>query len=149
MIGLATLISGLVFGLGLVVSGLINPAKVVAFLDVSGAWDPSLALTMATAVAVTGIGYRLAFARGAPVLTEKFQIPSAAGVDARLIGGAAIFGAGWGLVGFCPGPALAASGLGSVPALVFTAALLVGMATARQLNRIQTAAASLGEAKKA
>ncbi len=131
MQALATFVSGVVFGLGLCVSGLVNPSKVQAFLDVTGQWDPSLAVTMATAVLTTGLGYRLVFARGTPIFATKFQIPAAGTVDPYLLAGAAIFGVGWGLVGFCPGPALAALSLGTPPAFIFVSAMLAGMAIAR------------------
>lgn len=132
---LATLISGLLFGLGLCVSGLVNPAKVQAFLDIAGDWDPSLAFTMAGAVIVTGVGYRLAFKRGTPLFANVFQIPPAGVIDRKLITGAAIFGIGWGLVGFCPGPAITSLAFGLTPVFVFVAAMLVGMAVARQLAK--------------
>ncbi len=131
---LATLISGLLFGLGLCVSGLINPAKVQAFLDIAGAWDPSLLITMAAAVVVTGLGYRVAFAREKPLFETVFHVPPTGAVDRRLLAGATLFGIGWGLVGFCPGPAVAALALGITPAIIFVAAMLAGMALARQLT---------------
>ena len=131
---MATFLSGLIFGLGLVVSGLINPAKVLNFLDVAGPWDPSLAITMAAAVGVTGLGYRFAFAKGKPILGETFQLPTASAIDARLLAGAALFGIGWGLVGYCPGPAIAGLSLGASSTVVFVAAMLAGMAIARQLT---------------
>jgi uncharacterized membrane protein YedE/YeeE len=131
MQAIATFTSGLLFGLGLVVSGLVNPAKVLNFLDVTGNWDVSLALTMAAAVVTTGLGYRLAMANPAPLFASGFQLPTAIAIDARLIIGAAIFGIGWGLVGYCPGPAIAALSLGSVSTLAFVAAMLAGMAIAR------------------
>ena len=141
---LATLAAGLLFGLGLSVSGLVNPAKVLAFLDIAGDWDPSLAVTMACAVGVTFLGYRLAFARGAPLFADTFQIPTQvptlADIDRRLVSGAALFGIGWGLVGFCPGPAIAALSLGLQPAFVFVAAMLAGMALARLSGRRAPAA---------
>jgi uncharacterized membrane protein YedE/YeeE len=130
---IATFVSGLLFGLGLCLSGLVNPAKVQSFLDIAGAWDPSLAITMATAVLITWAGYRIVFARRVPLFAGSFQIPPSSGVDARLIAGAAIFGVGWGLVGFCPGPAITALSLASWPAVVFVLAMLAGMGTARQL----------------
>jgi uncharacterized membrane protein YedE/YeeE len=131
MTALATFVSGIIFGLGLVVSGLINPSKVIGFLDLVGSWDPSLAITMVVAALVTGVGYRLTFRRGAPWLSAKFKLPQATKADTRLITGAGIFGIGWGLAGFCPGPALAAAALGYVPALIFTASMIVGMVAAR------------------
>ncbi|HVZ04076.1 DUF6691 family protein [Hyphomicrobium sp.] len=138
-----TFIAGLLFGLGLVVSGLANPEKVQAFLDVAGHWDASLAVTMAVAVAITAAGYRAAFVRGKPWLSAGFQMPRSKAIDAPLIGGAVIFGIGWGLSGFCPGPAIVAAALGLTPAVVFVGAMLVGMMIARLFaSRSSTAAKS-------
>ena len=106
---LAALLSGLLFGAGLTISQMVNPAKVAGFLDVAGDWDPSLALVMGGALTVTAICYRLTMRRGAPLLASDFRLPTAEDVDARLIGGAALFGVGWGLAGFCPGPAIAST----------------------------------------
>jgi len=131
----STFVVGTLFGLGLVVSGLINPAKVLNFLDLAGTWDPSLAFTMAAAVLVTAIGYRVVFQRRAPLLAGSFQLPAASDLDARLIGGAALFGIGWGLVGFCPGPAVAALSSGMTSPIVFVGAMLAGMALARMLDK--------------
>ena len=131
---LATFLSGLLFGLGLVVSSLINPAKVLNFLDIAGSWDPSLALTMGTAVLTTAAGYRLAFTKGAPAFAAAFHLPTATAIDARLISGAALFGIGWGLVGYCPGPAIAALSSGSASTALFVVAMLAGMALARGLT---------------
>lgn len=130
---LANLVSGLLFGAGLVVSGLINPAKVLNFLDVAGSWDPSLAFTMAGAVVTAAIGYRLVFARGRPLLEPAFQTPSASAIDQPLVAGAALFGIGWGLVGYCPGPAVAGLALGGTPTLIFVIAMVAGMVLARTL----------------
>lgn len=139
---IATLISGLLFGLGLCVSGLINPAKVLAFLDLAGAWDPSLAITMACAVVTTAIGYRIAFRSGAPLFGSSFQIPTLQEIDRTLVGGAALFGIGWGLIGFCPGPAIAALATQSISAVVFVAAMLAGMFTARNFSWARGSSAS-------
>ena len=128
-------VAGLLFSLGLIVSGLINPAKVQNFLDVAGSWDPSLAFTMAAAIITTALGYRLAFRSSKPLFADAFQLPTAKAIDARLIGGAAVFGIGWGLIGFCPGPAVAALSTASTSAFVFVAAMLVGMFLARTLER--------------
>lgn len=130
----ASLLSGVLFGLGLVVSGLINPAKVQAFLDIAGAWDPSLAVTMAAAVVTTALGYRLAFAAGRPVFDRGFHIPPQSAIDVRLLAGAALFGIGWGLVGYCPGPAIAALSLGPTSTAPFVVAMLAGMALARAVQ---------------
>lgn len=138
--------SGLVFGLGLVVSGMADPAKVLNFLDLAGSWDPSLAFVMAGAVVVTFVGYRLAFARKAPLLMESFDVPSAKDIDLRLVGGAAMFGIGWGIGGLCPGPALTALPLLAPGTLVFVPAMLIGIwagVRAREafaLSRIQKGA---------
>lgn len=125
---LAAFAAGLIFGLGLIISQMFNPAKVLAFLDVTGRWDPSLAFVMAGAIAVSGLGYLVARRRGAPILAAELQIPKRGALDARLVVGAAIFGVGWGLAGLCPGPAVLALTLGGSKAFVFFAAMLVGMA---------------------
>lgn len=128
-----TFFASLLFGLGLVVSGLANPAKVQNFLDIAGAWDPSLVFTMAAAILVTGLGYVLVFKRGRPVFSEAFQLPTATRIDLKLLSGAALFGIGWGLVGYCPGPALVALPLGNLGTYLFVGAMLVGMLAARLL----------------
>jgi len=119
--------SGLIFGLGLIVSQMINPAKVLAFLDIFGSWDPSLAFVMAGAVASSAAGYIYARRRGRPVFAQQLEIPTRLHLEPRLLSGAAIFGLGWGLVGLCPGPALTILSLGLWQAFVFVAALLAGM----------------------
>lgn len=128
---LSALIAGLVFGAGLAISQMMNPVKVLGFLDIAGipngAWDPSLAFVMAGALAVTIPGYLLARKRTAPVCEERFSWPTTMAVDGKLILGALIFGAGWGLVGFCPGPAVAAMLTGGVKAIGFATAMLAGM----------------------
>ncbi|SFD13367.1 hypothetical protein SAMN05428997_118107 [Bosea sp. CRIB-10] len=134
---LVQFVIGLVFGLGLILAGMANPAKVLNFLDLAaipaGRWDASLIFVMAGGVAVAMLGYRLAFLRERPLLAERFSLPGASRPDARLVTGAALFGIGWGLAGFCPGPALVAALTGGLPALVFLAAMLAGMALARRL----------------
>lgn len=124
---LMNLCAGLIFGLGLFLSGLANPAKVLSFLDVAGAWDPSLALAMAAAVTVTALGYRLAFTRSKPTFEATYHLPTATSIDARLLAGAAIFGIGWGLSGYCPGPAIASLPLQNPGTYVFVATMLLGM----------------------
>ena len=124
---LASLLAGVVFGLGLVISGLANPAKVLNFLDVAGAWDPSLAFVMAGAVATTWLGYRLVLARPKPAYDTRFHLPGSTAIDGRLLAGAAVFGVGWGLAGYCPGPAITALPLLNPATLVFVAAMLLGM----------------------
>jgi uncharacterized membrane protein YedE/YeeE len=125
---LAALLSGLLFGAGLTISQMVNPAKVAGFLDVAGDWDPSLALVMGGALTVTAICYRLTMRRGAPLLASDFRLPTAEDVDARLIGGAALFGVGWGLAGFCPGPAIASLAYGIWQTALFVLAMVAAMA---------------------
>ncbi|MCV6902047.1 MAG: YeeE/YedE family protein [Achromobacter xylosoxidans] len=131
-------IAGLVFGLGLIVSGMANPAKVLGFLDLTGAWDPSLALVMGGALAVTAVGFTWLRRRRVSVSGEPMQWPGATRLDWRLALGSLTFGAGWGLAGFCPGPALVAAAAGVREALVFVAAMAAGMALfsiVRHFNR--------------
>lgn len=128
---LVSFAAGAVFGLGLTVSRMIDPAKVLGFLDVAGDWDPSLALVMAAALTMMAIAYRVAGLRRVPLLAETFQIPSRRDVDARLVGGAILFGVGWGLVGLCPGPAVSGLALGRYEVVVFVVAMLAGMAAQR------------------
>ncbi len=130
---LVNLALGLLFGVGLVVSGMSNPAKVLNFLDLFGSFDPSLAFVMGGAVLVAFIGYRLALRREKPVLAARFQLPTRRDIDTRLIVGPALFGIGWGLGGFCPGPAFTALGLGAAGTLVFVPAMFAGMWAARAL----------------
>lgn len=128
---LFTLAAGLIFGLGLTISQMVNPAKVIAFFDVAGAWDPSLALVMAGALAVTFVGYRIAWRWKAPLFDASFHLPTTTAIDARLISGAALFGVGWGLAGYCPAPAVAAIGLGQTHTFLFIVAMVAGMALYR------------------
>lgn len=130
----AALASGLVFGLGLAVSGMMNPARVIGFLDVAGDWDPTLAFVMGGALLVAVPAYRLIPKRERPVLEEEFSLPRKEAVDTPLVGGSVLFGVGWGLVGFCPGPAIAALGTGLVPVFAFVAAMLAGMALHARLK---------------
>jgi len=120
-------LSGLLFGLGLIVSGMANPAKIIGFLDLSGRWDPSLALVMAGAVAVGVCAFFVAGRRTRSLLGAQMQLPAARRIDARLVGGGLVFGVGWGIAGFCPGPGLVALGMGEAKAAAFVAAMLVGM----------------------
>lgn len=124
----AASIAGLLFGLGLTLSRMIDPAKVLGFLDVAGRWDLSLALVMAGAAGTAAVGFRFVLGRRAPLFAEAFTLPTARRVDRRLLGGAAVFGVGWGLAGLCPGPALADLGLVAWPVFIFVAAMLAGMA---------------------
>lgn len=122
---------GLLFGVGLVISGMSDPAKVLNFLDLAGTWDPSLAFVMGGAVIVAFFGYRLVLKRDRPVVGSKFHIPSRTDLEPRIFVGPAIFGFGWGLSGFCPGAALTAIGLVAPGTLVFVPAMFVGMWAAR------------------
>jgi len=127
MKALLALIAGLVFGVGLGVSGMTQPTKVVGFLDVAGAWDPSLAFVMAGAIGVHAVGVWLAKRRTAPILGDSFAWPTQTGVDRTLVLGAGVFGVGWGLGGFCPGPGLVGAASGNLGALAFVAAMAAGM----------------------
>lgn len=120
-------LAGLVFGLGLVISGMADPAKVLNFLDLAGTWDPSLAFVMAGATVTAFIGYRLVWRRSVPVLEPRFDLPTNARIDRPLILGAALFGIGWGIGGFCPGPAWTALPLMAPGTLVFLPAMLLGL----------------------
>jgi uncharacterized membrane protein YedE/YeeE len=128
---LGGLTAGLLFGAGLSISGMINPAKVIGFLDIAGAWDPSLAFVMLGAVAVTAIGYRTVLRRGQPMFEPRFTLPTRRDIDPSLLLGASLFGIGWGLGGYCPGPALAGLGFGGPETYAFVAAMLAGMIAAR------------------
>lgn len=123
----SALVAGLVFGLGLIVSGMANPAKVQNFLDLYGSWDPSLAFVMGGAIAVSMPGFWMARTRLKPLFADLFQWPTATQMDSRLLSGAATFGVGWGLGGFCPGPAVAAVPLMAPGTLAFIPAMLAGM----------------------
>jgi uncharacterized protein len=125
---LVALFSGVLFGLGLVVSGMVNPAKVLGFLDIAGDWDPTLAFVMGGALLVAVPAFRVILKRPRPVLAEEFDLPAKKDLDARLLAGSALFGVGWGLAGFCPGPAVTALASGLAPVFVFVAAMVAGMA---------------------
>lgn len=126
------LLSGLIFGFGLIISGMSDPAKVLNFLDVFGTWDPSLAFVMGGAIAVTMPGfYLLTSQRDKPFFHPQFHIPTRSEIDPKLLSGAAIFGVGWGLGGFCPGPALTALPIGASGTLIFVPFMLIGMWLAR------------------
>jgi uncharacterized protein len=124
-------IAGFLFGLGLVIGGMANPAKVLNFLDLAGSWDPSLAFVMAGAVAVTFIGYKLVFHQPRPLFAARFHLPEIEQINRRLVLGAATFGVGWGLSGFCPGPAITSLPLLAKGTLVFVPAMLCGMIVTR------------------
>ena len=125
---LTEFIVGLLFGLGLILSGMTDPGKVIGFLDLWGAWDPSLALVMGGAIAVGFFAFALARRRTRAFLGSAMQLPTRRDIDRPLVVGSLVFGVGWGLAGFCPGPALVSAGAGQVQALVFTLAMLAGMA---------------------
>jgi len=127
------LTAGTLFGLGLVVSGMSNPAKVIGFLDVAGSWDPTLLVVMAGALAVTIPGFRLLKSRPRPLFADAFQWPARKDLDARLLGGAALFGVGWGIAGFCPGPAFTALATGRPDVLLFVGAMVGGAGLHRLL----------------
>jgi uncharacterized membrane protein YedE/YeeE len=125
-------LAGLIFGIGLALSGMLDPARVIGFLDISrGAWDPTLVFVLGGAVSVAALGFALAGRRKAPVFDASFHLPASKAIDARLLGGAALFGVGWGLVGYCPGPAIASLGFAGQSAAIFTLAMVGGMVVAR------------------
>jgi uncharacterized membrane protein YedE/YeeE len=133
---LVGLLSGIVFGLGLGLSQMVDPNKVLNFLDVAGAWDPSLMLVLGGAVGVAALGYRLVMRLPAPLLGERFHFSHATAIDAPLLVGALLFGVGWGLAGYCPGPAIASLGFGNPEALWLLPAMLAGIGLHRwQLRR--------------
>lgn len=129
------LLAGAVFGIGLIVSGMANPAKVLGFLDLFGNWDPSLAFVMGGAILVGVLAFALARRRTVSLLGLQMRMPASTQVDRRLVGGGLLFGMGWGLAGFCPGPALVALGMGEHKAVVFVAAMLAGMVLFELLER--------------
>ncbi len=125
---LAAALSGIIFGLGLAVSQMVNPAKIQNFLDIAGNWDPSLAFVMGGALIVTFAAFRLIHGRGQPIFAASFAEAGSGAIDARLVGGSVVFGIGWGLVGFCPGPAIASLAYGMTESLIFVVAMAVGAA---------------------
>ncbi len=134
-LSLAALASGALFGTGLAMSGMTDPRRVLGFLDLFGDFDPTLMFVLGGAVATTMLLFRFVLRRGSPVLAATFHLSTLKGVDRRLLGGAAIFGIGWGIAGYCPGPALAGLGVGSIEALWFVPALLAGLLLHRLVNR--------------
>jgi uncharacterized membrane protein YedE/YeeE len=135
MRALAAFVAGLVFGLGLIVSGMADPSKVLGFLDIAGKWDPSLAFVMVGAIGVSLVAFRVAGKRAGPLLGGAFHLPTAKQIDRRLVVGSLVFGVGWGLAGFCPAPAVVAYGAGYFKAVVFVLAMLAGMAIYELLER--------------
>lgn len=138
----STYLIGLIFGVGISISGMANPAKVLNFFDIAGTWDPSLVFVMGGAVVVAFFGYRIVLRRPAPVLDAKFHLPDNPRIDARLVGGSALFGVGWGIAGFCPGGALPALGTGQIDVFVFVAALIAGIFAAKGLMALTHARAA-------
>ncbi len=134
---LSALLVGLVFGVGIAISGMINPAKVLNFFDIAGTWDPSLIFVMGGALLTTFIGYRLVLKRPGPIVEAEFKLPTNRVIDARLIGGSAVFGLGWGIAGFCPGAAVPALGSGRYEVVAFVAALLAGLGVAKTIQTKQ------------
>lgn len=134
---LSALVSGLLFGVGLTLSGMLNPTKVQDFLDFTGSWDPSLALVMGGALLVTFFAFPRILKRPHPLFATRFHVPMGRHIDGPLLAGAVLFGLGWGLAGFCPGPALAGAATGARPAILFTVALLAGMAIHRVYDELR------------
>ncbi|MFC7289894.1 DUF6691 family protein [Herminiimonas glaciei] len=125
---LMALLAGLVFGIGLIISGMANPAKVIGFLDLAGKWDPSLAFVMGGAILVGLFAFRIAAKRSTTLLGDPLRLPQAKQIDRRLVLGGLAFGVGWGLAGYCPGPALASLVIGHSKTVIFVTAMVLGMA---------------------
>ena len=136
------LITGLVFGVGIAVSGMMDPAKVLNFFDIAGSWDPSLAFVMGGALIVTFVGYRLVWRRGAPLFGGRFQVPTSNVIDPKLIGGSALFGVGWGIAGFCPGAAIPALGTGRWEVVLFLVSVAIGFYIRRLVAPVAQAKAA-------
>lgn len=144
MTALAALVSGLIFGFGLILSGMANPAKVLGFLDLAGSWDPSLAFVMGGAIGVGVVAFALAKKRDRSLLGDKMNMPTSTAIDKRLVVGGLLFGIGWGLAGICPGPALVLVGAGQTKGIVFVVAMLIGMVVFEVFQRRQTNTVSTG-----
>ena len=132
------LISGLLFGAGLTISGMVNPAKILNFLDLTGQFDATLIFVMGAGLIITTIGYQIIFRRGKPFFDSQFHLPKSEAIDVKLIGGAALFGIGWGISGFCPGPAIASLVFGYQQSFVFVAAMIVGTMLVRFVPKTST-----------
>lgn len=145
---LTALLSGLVFGFGLILSGMANPAKVIGFLDLAGQWDPSLAFVMAGAIAVGAVAFFMAGKRTLSFLGGTMHLPTARDIDRRLVAGSLLFGIGWGLGGFCPGPGLVALGMGEMKALVFVSAMIAGMVIFEILEHAGATGSKSGASRK-
>lgn len=130
------LVTGLIFGTGIAISGMMDPAKVLNFFDIAGTWDPSLAFVMGGALVVTFVGYRLAWTRSAPLFGGRFQVPTGTDIDIKLVGGSALFGIGWGIAGFCPGAAIPALGTGRWEVALFLVAVVAGFYARRLLSSV-------------
>lgn len=131
---IAAILAGIIFGLGIMISGMASPAKVLNFFDIAGTWDPSLAFVMGGALITTLIGYRLVFLRSQPLSADKFHLPTHSAIDTKLIVGASIFGIGWGIAGFCPGGAIPVIGTGMFEVLIFMAGLIAAILATRLLQ---------------
>ena len=139
---LIVFVSGLLFGAGVTISGMVNPMKVLNFFDIFGTWDATLIFVIVAGLLVTLIGYQIIFKREAPLFAPSFRLPMSQDIDAKLLGGAALFGVGWGLGGFCPGPAVASLVLGRTESITFVIAMAAGMILAKQIQkRLQISAA--------
>jgi uncharacterized protein len=131
-------LAGAIFGLGIAISGMANPAKVLNFFDVAGSWDPSLIFVMGGALLTAALGYRVVFgARQAPLFDGKFHLPVNRAIDSRLIAGSAVFGVGWGIAGFCPGGAIPALGFGGITVIAFVGAMVTGIVLARSIDGLR------------
>jgi len=129
---------GILFGIGLTIAQMVNPAKVLSFLDLAGNWDPSLAFVMGGGAGVAALGYRLVLRRQRPLLADAFQVPKRTDIDARLVIGGGLFGIGWGIGGLCPGPALSVLALGHSEAIIFMVAMLTGFGLFELFDRVRT-----------
>ena len=134
---LIVFISGMLFGAGVTISGMVNPMKVLNFFDIFGTWDATLIFVMGAGLLVTLIGYQIIFKRKVPLYASSFRLPTSQHIDAKLLSGAALFGVGWGLSGFCPGPAVASLVFGRIESITFVIAMAAGMILAKQLQKLQ------------
>ncbi len=137
MYALSAFATGLIFGIGLIISGMTDPSKIIGFLDLTGSWDPSLAFVMGGAVAVGYIAFSLARRRQTAFLGGAIQLPTGRQIDRRLVFGSLAFGIGWGLAGYCPGPAVVSIGMGQEKAIVFAVAMVVGMVLFQLIERLR------------
>ncbi|MGB0505052.1 MAG: DUF6691 family protein [Pikeienuella sp.] len=133
---ISTYLIGLIFGIGISISGMANPAKVLNFFDIAGTWDPSLAFVMGGALLTTFFGYRAVLKHVSPLMSHSFQLPTRRDIDLPLIGGSAVFGIGWGIAGFCPGGALPALGTGRIEVIAFVIAVIAGIFAAKSIQAV-------------